>query len=143
MNSDIDYRSIDIPEDESPEEYHYTARRAEILQLIERRGSPRLVNGAALARRYGCTRQNIYNDIDKLAEWADSHLGENETLEGETLFWRCIDGLLEEEDWRGAAAVFSDLADWRRQSDLEEMLERIEAIERQRERSQTNDYRLK
>jgi len=76
MTGDIDYRAVDIPEDTTPENYTYAERRAEILQRIEDAGSPRLLNGADLADRYGCTRQNIANDFDRLAEWMDDASGD-------------------------------------------------------------------
>jgi hypothetical protein len=49
--------------------------------------------------------------------------------------------LLEEEEYRDAARTFLDLEEWRRQSDLEDLLERIEAIE-QEERSGENPFRV-
>jgi hypothetical protein len=143
MSGQIDYRAIEVPNGKDPEDMTYAERRAEILDLIERRGSPRLVNGARLAERYGCTRHNIYNDLEKLAEWADDTQGARETLEGEALYWRCIQGLLEDEEYRKAAQTLSDYHDWLRTNDLEDLLERVEALEREHEQRAANDYRVK
>jgi len=142
MSDQPDYRSVDIPTEKDPEDYTYAERRAEILDLIEQHGSPRMVNGARLAKRYGCTRQNIHNDLEKLAEWASETQGDREVLEGEALYWRCIEGLLEEEEYRKAAQTLSDYHDWVRTNDLEDLLERIEALESHQEQS-TNDYQIK
>lgn len=40
MSNNIDYSTVDVPKSESPEKYHYTVRRAEILKFILRAGSP-------------------------------------------------------------------------------------------------------
>jgi biotin operon repressor len=121
----------------------YAERRAEILDLLEKRGSPRLLNGARLAERYDCTRQMIHKDLDRLAEWASDTQGDRETLEGEALYWRCIQGLLEDDEYRKAAQTLSDYHDWLRTNDLEDLLERIEALEREHEQQAANDYRVK
>lgn len=143
MSRDIDYRSVEVPEQKDPENYTYAERRAEILDLIEKRGSPRLVNGSRLADRYGCTRQMIHKDLNRLAEWASETQGDREVLEGDALYWRCIQGLLEDDEYRKAAQTLSDYHDWIRQNDLEDLLERIEALERQQEQQATNDYQIK
>ncbi len=143
MSGDIDYRAVDVPDGKPPAEMSYVERRKEILDLIEKRGSPRLVNGARLAERYGCTRQMIHKDLNRLAEWADEHQGDRETLEGEVLYWRCIRGLLEDDEFRKAAQTLSDYHDWLRTNDLEDLLERIEALEQQQEQQATNDYQIK
>jgi len=140
MSRQIDYREVEVPDGKDPEDMTYAERRAEILELIQQRGSHRLVNGARLARRYGCVRSNIYNDLDKLAEWARETQGDRETLEGEALYWRCIRGLLEDDEYRKAAQTLSDYHDWVRQNDMEDLQERIEAVEQQQA---ANDYQIK
>lgn len=145
MAGDIDYRSVDVPEGKSPEDYTYAERRAEILSLIERRGSPRRLNGQTLGERYGCSRQNIYNDLERLSEWAEESLGDREALEGEALYWRCIEGLLDEGEYRKAAQTLSDYHEWvHERKDLDEMDERLRSLERGREaESDENPFRVK
>lgn len=143
MSGDIDYRAVEVPDGKDPENMTYAERRAEILDLIEKRGSPRLVNGARLAERYGCTRQMIHKDLDRLAEWADENQGDREVLEGDALYWRCIQGLLEDGEYRKAAQTLSDYHDWLRTNDLEDLLERIEALEREHEQQAANGYQIK
>lgn len=142
MSEQINYRAVEVPDSKDPENYTYAERRAEILDLVEKRGSPRLVNGCRLADRYGCTRQNIYNDLDRLAEWAEDTQGDREVLEGDALYWRCIQGLLEDDEYRKAAQTLSDYHDWLRTNDLEDLLERIEALEQQQEQQAANDYQI-
>jgi hypothetical protein len=130
MTRSIDYRSIDVPEDEEPENYHYTARRAELLDLVEQAGHPQLVNGARLARRYGCSRQNIYNDLDVLAEYVDETLGDRRVLTTNAVIQRCVAGLLENEEYRKAARTQLDFNEWiTDRHDREEFADRLEAVE--------------
>jgi hypothetical protein len=130
MPRSIDYRSIDVPDDEEPENYHYTARRAELLDLVERAGHPQLVNGARLARRYGCSRQNIYNDLDVLAEYIDETLGDRRVLTTNAVIQRCVAGLLENEEYRKAARTQLDFNEWiDGYRDREEFADRLEAVE--------------
>ena len=139
----IDYRAVEVPDGKGREEYSYAERRAELLQHIEAAGSPRLLNYAELGRYYGVSREQIRKDVERLSEYVDESLGETEALEGEALFHRCIAGLLEEEDWKGAASVFKDLAEWRRQGDLEDLMGRVEALERERVGQSDNPFRVK
>ena len=130
MSRSIDYRAIDVPDDEEPENYHYTARRAELLDLVERTGHPQLVNGARLARRYGCSRQNIYNDLDVLAEYVDETLGDRRVLTTNAVIQRCVAGLLENEEYRKAARTQLDFNEWIDvYRDREEFADRLEAVE--------------
>jgi len=50
--SDVNYEAVDIPDDKPPSEYHWTERRAEILQLIEKAGHPDSISPTRLADRY-------------------------------------------------------------------------------------------
>lgn len=70
-----DYHTIRIPEDKDPSDYKWPERRAEILQIIERRGDPHTVNQTALADRYGVTQSQISKDIKKLGEHVRTSLG--------------------------------------------------------------------
>jgi hypothetical protein len=130
MTRSIDYRSIDVPDDEEPENYHYTARRAELLDHVERAGHPQLVNGARLARRYGCSRQNIYNDLDVLAEYVDETLGDRRVLTTNAVIQRCVAGLLENEEYRKAARTQLEFSEWiDRMHDRSEFADRLDAVE--------------
>lgn len=151
MSRDIDYRAVDVPDDKDPEDYTYAERRAEILERVEDVRSPRLLNGANLADRYGCTRQNIANDFDRLAEWMDDASGDRERLNAEALYWRCIRGLLEQGEYRDAARTLSEYHDWlHERQDLDELWERLDDVEAIQAEAQpgdgdraTSDFRVK
>lgn len=130
MARDIDYASVDIPDDKPPEEYHYTSRRAEILKLLEEAGHPRRLNQSRLADRYDCTPSNIHNDLDVLAEYIDDNLGSRRIMVTETVFHRAMEGLLDREEYRKAAQTVKDwnefIDEYRWMKDFEERLDRIE-----------------
>ncbi|EMA44276.1 hypothetical protein [Halococcus saccharolyticus] len=129
MTDDIDYRTVEVP-DVPPEEYSYVERRAEVLDLLERAGHPRAVKQADLARRYGCTRQNIHNDLDVLAEHVADNLGDRRELISEHVFHRALNGLLDDEEWRKAAQTVKDWNEWLDdRTDLQHLIDRIEALE--------------
>jgi hypothetical protein len=132
----IDYRSITVPDDKSPEDYTYAERRAEILRRIEDVGHPGRVNGAELARRYDCTPQNIYNDFDVLAEYVEDTVGDRADLTIDSVFNKAIRGLLEQKEYRKAAKTASEYGEWiTEQHELSEMWERLEEIEGQHDQS--------
>lgn len=112
MPPDVEYASVEIPPDKPAEEYHYTERRAELLDLIHRRGSPHALNQTRLADRYGVSQQQISQDFDRLAAYVDDTLGTRRSLHGRALYERCIRGLLDDEDWRGAAQVQTMYEKW-------------------------------
>jgi hypothetical protein len=129
MSGTIDYESIEVPDDEDPEEYHYTARRAEILRLLREAGHPRAVNQARLARRYDCTRQNIGNDIDVLAEYVDRTLGSRRILTTKIVYDWSIQTLIEREEPRKAAQTAKELNEWIGQrEDVQELREEIDDL---------------
>ncbi|SFH05082.1 hypothetical protein SAMN04488063_0009 [Halopelagius inordinatus] len=136
MSNEIDYSSIDIPENEDPENYSWQARRAEILQLLERAGHPRMLNQADLARRYDTSRQNVHNDIDVLADYVAESLGRRRELITEHVFHRAIEGLLDEEEYRKAARTVKEYNEWLTEfQDLQELNERLETIEETQQRA--------
>lgn len=136
MASQIDYETVDVPDDKTPPEYTYAERRAEILELIREAGHPRRVKQSQLAKRYDCTVPNISNDMSTLAEYFDNSLGDRRVMGTQTVLERSIEGLLEEEEWRKAAQTALEMDEWIRENkELEEMMERIEQIEEQRERA--------
>lgn len=131
-SSQPDYDSIDLPT-KPPEDYHYTERRAELLQLIQDRGHPRAINQSELAERYGVSQQQISKDLDRLSEYYTETLGDQRDLVTEAVFHRAIDGLLGDEEWRKAAQTVKDWNEWlRERKDLEEIEERLDKLEQQR-----------
>jgi hypothetical protein len=139
-----DYRAVKVPSGKDPKDYRYTERRAELLSLIEQVGSPRLLNYAAYGRRYGVSREQIRKDVERLGEYLNEATDEDSTtLEGEAFLWKCARSLLEDEEYRKAAQTFLDLEDWRRQSELEDLIGRVEDLERESEPRGENPFRVK
>jgi hypothetical protein len=129
-----DYKSVDLPSKPATD-YHYTERRAEILQLIQQRGHPRAISQSRLAERYGVSQQQISKDLDRLSEYYTETLGNNRDLVTEAVFHRSIQGLLDDEEWRKAAQTVKDWNDWIiERKDLAEIQERLEDLERERDR---------
>ena len=132
MSGEIDYESIDPPEDASPEEYHYTARRAEILQLIREAGHPRAINQTSLAARYDTTQSNISNDFDVLADFVDRTLGKRRVLTSDAVYDKSIRELQNDGEWFKSAKVAKIRDDWidNRQElvDLRAELEELKSV---------------
>lgn len=136
MTGEIDYESVDVPDEKEPSEYTYAERRAEILELVNEAGHPRRINQSHLADRYNCSPPNISKDMNTLAEYAETTLGDRRELTTQATVERAIEGLLDEEEWRQAAKTALEYDEWIRETkELEEMMERIEQIEEQRERA--------
>lgn len=116
-----DYTSIDPPQGKDPQDYHYTERRAELLQLIFKAGSPKRLNTTNLANRYGVTRRQIYLDYDRLGEFIEANLGKRAQLRTQALYEKVMDEMIESGDFRGA---------WRTTMEWNEWLENRGALER-------------
>jgi len=112
MTNKIDYSTIEIPDDEPPEEYHYTARRAELLEHILREGSPSAINQSRLAERFDVTQGQISQDVDALGEHIADGLGGRATLETRAAFERIRRELFDEGEWKDAWEVIVDWNEW-------------------------------
>lgn len=134
--TEIDYRSVEIPENESPEDYHYTARRAEVLKMVEEAGHPRVLNQSRLADRYDCSPANINNDLDVLGDYVEESLGKRRYLTASAVFDKCIQELLEDGEWRKAAQTLKDREEWvTERKELQELADRLERIEEAQQQS--------
>lgn len=109
MGGQTNYRAINIPSDKPPTEYTYAERRAEILQRIEQKGHPRATNQSELAERYGCTQQNISNDVQQLREYITQNIDSTTTdAITETVYQKSIRELLQNgEHYKAVKAVES------------------------------------
>lgn len=146
-----DYRHVHVPKGKRPAEYDWRERRADLLRRIHEAGGPHFLNKSDLAREYDVARTTLYNDLEKLREAVDGRLGEGEGLEGEALLWRTIERLTEDAEAlraqgehaqaakadKEAARVFTWLSEWRKAETVEEILERLAAVE-ERVESQTD-----
>jgi len=111
--TDVDYRAIEISEDKPPDEYHWTERRAEILELIEQAGHPGAISPTRLARRYGVSKGQISQDKDRLQEYIAGRLNEQRVdAITATVFEKVIKELIDNDEYRKAAKTAADWQDW-------------------------------
>lgn len=116
-SSSVDYSRIDLP-DKPRTDWHYTHRRAELLQLVREAGHPGELNQTELAEKFGVSQQQISKDLDRLGE----HIRENTSIERRTLLVdstinRAIRGLLNEGKYREAAKTALEYDEWVRNTD--------------------------
>lgn len=127
----IDYSSVELPDIE-PSEYHYTQRRARLLQLVEEAGHPDALNQTELADRFGVSQQQISKDLDRLSAYVRDRL-ENRDRRGfmvDSVLQRCIREMLDEGEWRQAAKTALEYEEWASGfSDLEELHARVAQLE--------------
>lgn len=136
MAGEIDYETVEVPAEKTPVEYTYAERRAEILTLIKQAGHPCRINQSQLADRYDCSAPNISKDMAALADHIDETLGDRWELNTRTVLERAIDGLIEQEEWRQAAKTALEYDEWIRENkELEELTERLAALEERHERA--------
>lgn len=159
MSGEPDYESVHVKAGLRPEEYGWRQRRADLLRRIKEAGGVAMLNKSELAREYDVARSTLYNDLERLAEYADESLGERESLDGEALYGRALRKLLSDADAlrqqgkhakaasveKEAARVFKWQSEWRMTSELDDLLERVEALEEgtREARSGSNDFRIK
>ena len=127
----IDYGSVDVPDIE-PSEYHYTHRRARLLQLVEEAGHPDALNQTELADRFGVSQQQISKDLDRLATFVRDRLESRDqrAFTVDSVRQRCIREMLDEGEWRHAAKTAIEYEEWAAVlSDLEALHERVAHLE--------------
>jgi len=118
----VDYRSVDLPDtaDKPRSEWHYTERRAELLQLIKEAGHPGDINQTELAERYDVSQQQISKDMDRLGESIRASLDKNRrALAVNATVQRSIRGLLDEGEWYKAAELALEWDEWVSESSMQ------------------------
>jgi hypothetical protein len=114
-SSSVDYEAVDLPDtaDEPRDEWHYTQRRAEILQLIREAGHPADVNQTELAERYGVSQQQISKDFDRIGQSIRESLDDNRrALSVHATVQRSIRGLLDEGEFYKAGQLAIEWDNW-------------------------------
>jgi hypothetical protein len=111
--SDVNYEAVDIPDDKPPSEYHWTERRAEILQLIEKAGHPDSISPTRLADRYDVSKSQISQDKSRLQEFIVEQIDEPAVdAITSTVFQTAVQELMDNDEYRKAAKTVSDWNDW-------------------------------
>ena len=113
MTNNIDYRGVELPDDKPPTDYHYTERRAEILQLIEEAGHPRAINQTRLADRYDVSQGQISKDVTRLRTFINEHIDES-TVDSitETVYQKSIRELMDKGDHYKAVKAAESWNNW-------------------------------
>lgn len=92
-----DYYNLEVPDDKDPSEYHYTERRAAILNLIIQRGSPYAIpTQTELAERYDVAQSSISKDLEHIRDHVDEHLGGDAKLTTRVVYERAVRELMDE-----------------------------------------------
>ena len=129
-----DYGSVEIPS-KNPSEMTYVERRADLLEQIMSLGHPSLLHQGECAQRYGVSQSQISKDISRLGEYIDSKLGDRRGLVMESVFDRCITGLLEQGEYRDAARTAKDYDEWlTERTDLRQLADQVDRLEREANR---------
>lgn len=127
-----DYEAVSIPEDTPPEKYHWTERRAEILQKIEEKGHPSALSQGDLADRYGVSHGQISHDMDRFAEHVRDRLHDRgrRALVVDTVVQRCVQELMNDGQYRAAAKTALEWEEFAASlTDLDELHGRVEELE--------------
>jgi len=113
MARDIDYSSINIDTSKPRNEYHYTERRAEILQAIKKKGHPSALNQQALAREYGVSEAQISKDMGVLREYIVDNIDTTRVdAITQQVYETAITELLERDEYSDAVKAVEKWNDW-------------------------------
>ena len=111
--TDVDYGAVEIPDDEPPEEYHWTGRRAEIYQLIKKAGHPDSISPTRLADRYNVSKSQISQDKSRLQEFMVEQIDETQVdAITSTVFQTAIQELMDNDEYRKAVKTVADWNEW-------------------------------
>ena len=107
-----DYSTLDLP-DKPRTEWHYSHRRAELLQLVREAGHPDDLNQTELAERYGVSQQQISKDLNRLGEHIRATVDlDRRALVVDSVIQRSIRGMLDEAEYRQAAKTAMEWDEW-------------------------------
>ena len=112
MAQQINYTEVEVPSEKSPTEYHYTERRAEILDLVLQVGGPAAINQSTLADRYQVDRSTISRDMDRLSESISSQLGQHIDLTVKASFDKAISELQGKGEYKAAFKAAIQYSEW-------------------------------
>ena len=120
-DSQTNYRAVNIPADTAPPDYSYTARRAEILQLIEEAGHPDSLNQSRLADRYDVARSTISRDFDRIREFIQESIGTHRHAISASVYRKAIKEFTERGDYDDAIDAVESWNEWLREEGVREV----------------------
>jgi DNA-binding transcriptional MocR family regulator len=131
-NPDTDYSAVTIPDEKPTEEYHWTERRADILQRIEEAGHPSMLSQRALAQEFDVSDSQISRDMDRISEHIRTRLRDrsHRAVVVDTVVQRCVQELMSDGEFRAAAKTILEWEEFASSfSDLEELHDRVAQLE--------------
>ena len=134
--SDINYFDVVVPDDKNPSEYHYTQRRAEILQMVLANGTPRGISQTQLSNRYDVSQPQISKDFDAIADCVAERIGNTAKLQTQAAFNRIFGDLIDATDEDGNPDYRAKKWAWDMVMDFNEWLGDIGKQERAPKRSE-------
>jgi len=114
-DSQTNYRAVNIPADTAPPDYSYTARRAEILQLVEEAGHPDSLNQSRLADRYDVAPSTISRDFDRIREFIQESIGAHRHAISASVYRKAIREFTERGDYDDAIDAVESWNEWLRE----------------------------
>jgi hypothetical protein len=106
-----DYMQIPIP-DKPQDEYTYNERRAEILQMIEKKGHPWGFNYSQLGRDYGVTHETIRHDFSRLREYYTNQIGDDAKAATEIAYKKILREQMDESEYEAARRTLDSWSSW-------------------------------
>lgn len=112
MSGKTDYYQVTIPDDKPLEEYHWTQRRAYILERIIEAGTPKVINQTRLAEKFDTTQTNIHKDIQRLKEYIKDNVGRDAVFQSEMLYRKGIKEYVESGNYKKAVDILESWNNW-------------------------------
>jgi len=108
----VDYSQIPVPDSKAAEEYTYNERRAEIFQMIERKGHPWGFNYSQLGRRYGVSHEQIRKDFKKIKDWYGDRIGADAKATSDLAYRRIVQEHMDNGDHEKARRALDSWNGW-------------------------------
>ncbi|RLF46602.1 MAG: hypothetical protein DRN17_00130 [Thermoplasmata archaeon] len=108
----INYISIPIPVDKKKTEYTRLERRADILQLIIKHGSPYYFTQQELADVYGVAQSQICRDMQELRTYIEKNVGKDIKSITDTLYRAAVMKAIKDGNYEDAITFVEKWNNW-------------------------------
>lgn len=130
MSHRTDYAKVAVPANKPPDEYSREERRADLLDRVLDAGHPSRISQTRLSGEYGVNQSTVSRDLDALAKSIEAHVGNRQALTVEAVYEKSIRGMLDSEDYRGAAKFVGEWDSWvTERTDLRRLREKVGELE--------------
>jgi len=106
------YKDVPIRDTKKPSGYHYTQRRAAILQFIKEVGHPGLISQTELAKEYGVSQAQISHDFKAIKSEVVKHIGVDTDFITEIVYHKSVKELVKHEKYREACQILDWYNNW-------------------------------